>query len=396
MGKRKNGEGSYGSKIIRGVTYKRYVSPNGDWEVCAKTAKELEEKRKRKEKQIMEAVKADDKVKTVSDLCLEWLSEIKPDIAASTYDAYENAYKRVIDFDGYDLANKQLTGLIPEMIQSFLYALAGRYSKGSIDKSWTVIKQSILYGQKKGYVSSSLRLEDIKKPKEINVAVKKKDIQFIVEEDMNALYTESKKLTSRNTPLYGTAAQVIVFIMYSGLRVSEAVGLKWQYVEDGFKRIMVKESSQKIVVRDEAGNAVMNGRHKTYMQVQKSTKTESGERKIPLPSRAREVLCIMDAMYPDHKPSDHVFLTAVNNPYDKRQIERTLTRMLKNVGLSDKGYTPHSLRHGYGSILLSKGVDIKTVSVLLGHKDVSTTYNIYIHVLEKDKEQAVENAFDGE
>ena len=89
-------------------------------------------------------------------------------------------------------------------------------------------------------------------------------------------------------------------------------------------------------------------------------------------------------------------MTAVNKPYDRRQIERTLERMLKNAGLSDKEYTPHSLRHGYGSILLSEGVDIKTVSVLLGHKDVSTTYNIYIHVLEKDKEQAVMKVFDAD
>ena len=394
MGKRKNGEGSYGFKMINGVKYRRYIAPDKSWEVCAKTAKELEEKKKLKEQKVREAVKVDERIKTVSDLCLEWLSVVKPDIAPSTYDAYENAYKRIIDFDGYDLGNKQLPKLIPDMIETFLYALAKRYSKGSIDKSWTVIKQSILYGQKKGYISSALRLDDVKKPKEINVAVKKKDIQFIIEEDMEILYKESKRLTSRNTPLYGTAAQVVVFIMYSGLRVSEAVGLKWQYVEPEYKRIVVKESSQKIVARDKEGNAVMNGEHKTYVQIQKNTKTESGERVIPLPPRAREVLQSMDFMHPNHRPSDHVFLTDVNKPYDRRQIERTLSRMMKNAGLFDKGYTPHSLRHGYGSILLSKGVDIKTVSVLLGHKDVSTTYNIYIHVLEKDKELAVMKAFD--
>lgn len=394
MGKRKNGEGSYGFKMINGVKYRRYIAPDKSWEVCAKTAKELEEKKKLKEQKVREAVKVDDRIKTVSDLCLEWLSVVKPDIALSTYDAYENAYKRIIDFDGYDLGNKQLPKLIPEMVEQFLYALAKRYSKGSIDKSWTVIKQSILYGQKKGYISTSMRLDDIRKPKEINVAVKKKDIQFIVEEDMNILYRESKRLTSRNTPLYGIAAQVIVFIMYSGLRVSEAVGLRWQYVEQDYKRIVVKESSQKIVARDKDGNAIMEGDHKTYIQIQKSTKTESGERSIPLPPRAKEVLQFMDDTFPDHKLSDHVFLTGENKPYDKRQIERTLARMLKNAGLSHKGYTPHSLRHGYGSILLSKGVDIKTVSVLLGHKDVSTTYNIYIHVLEKDKEEAVMKAFD--
>lgn len=396
MSKRKNGEGSYGFKTIRGIKYRRYVAPDKSWEVVAKTAKELEEKKRAREQETREAAVVNEKVKTVSDLCLEWLSAIKPDIAESTYDAYENAYKRIIDFDGFDLGNKQLPSLIPEMLQKFLYELAKKYSKGSIDKTWTVIKQSVLYGQKKGYISFALRLEDVKKPKEINVAVKKKDVPFITKEDIEILYQESKRLTSRDTPFYGTAALVIVFIMYSGLRVSEATGLKWQYVEPEYKRIIVKESSQKIVVRDTEGNAVMNGDHKTYKRIQKSTKTESGERVIPLPTRGREVLSHMNTLYPDHSPSDNVFLTAVNEPYDRRQIERTLERMLKNAGLSDKEYTPHSLRHGYGSILLSEGVDIKTVSVLLGHKDVSTTYNIYIHVLEKDKEQAVMKVFDAD
>ena len=68
--------------------------------------------------------------------------------------------------------------------------------------------------------------------------------------------------------------------------------------------------------------------------------------------------------------------------------------MMNNSECSNKEYTPHSLRHGYGSILLSQGVDIKTVSVLLGHKDISTTYNIYIHVLENDKKKAVIDTFD--
>ena len=63
--------------------------------------------------------------------------------------------------------------------------------------------------------------------------------------------------------------------------------------------------------------------------------------------------------------------------------------MLEHLGI-EENYTPHSLRHGYGSILLSKGVDIKVVSELLGHKDITTTYNIYIKVYNKDKDKAVD------
>ncbi len=63
--------------------------------------------------------------------------------------------------------------------------------------------------------------------------------------------------------------------------------------------------------------------------------------------------------------------------------------MLKNSSCNRKDYTPHSLRHGYGSILISKGADIKLVSELLGHSDVTFTYNVYIGIFQEDKRKAV-------
>lgn len=77
------------------------------------------------------------------------------------------------------------------------------------------------------------------------------------------------------------------------------------------------------------------------------------------------------------------------NHYTRRQIERTPERIVLNSKCGDKAYSPHSLRHGYGSILLSMGTDIKIVSELLGHSDVSFTYNVYIDVFDQDKQSAV-------
>ena len=51
--------------------------------------------------------------------------------------------------------------------------------------------------------------------------------------------------------------------------------------------------------------------------------------------------------------------------------------------------TVHALRHTFGSLLIKKGVDIKVVSEILGHKDVSVTYNIYIHIIDEQKVSAM-------
>lgn len=71
-----------------------------------------------------------------------------------------------------------------------------------------------------------------------------------------------------------------------------------------------------------------------------------------------------------------------------------MRRVLENSNCRIKNYTPHALRHGYGSILLSKGTDIKIVSKLLGHRSVSTTYDIYIDVYKEDVANMVKETFE--
>lgn len=396
MKRRKNGEGSYGTVKIRNTVYKYYRAPEKAWTVYAKTAAELERKKAEKEKSIASSTDIIDNAPlTVTDLCKKWLLYKKNDISPGTYDNYEDIMTAMIEkYKGYDIGNKQVEKLIPEMLESWLFALAGKYSKNSIDRAWTIIKQSIEYGQKSGSISNNLSMRDIRKPNEQTVAVKKKEVQFATMEDMETLYKEAYRTKKNGDPAYGNAAKVLVFIMYSGLRASEAIGLKWKYVKPDFSEIKVMQSSRKVADRNPDGSAVLVDGHKTYRKVQKSTKTISGERNVPLPERAKDVLRIFNDLFPDHKPDDNVFLTTKGTLFLRENIERTLAKMLKHSDCACKEYTPHSLRHGYGSVLLSEGVDIKTVSVLLGHKDISTTYNIYIHVLEKDKINAVRNVFD--
>lgn len=55
----------------------------------------------------------------------------------------------------------------------------------------------------------------------------------------------------------------------------------------------------------------------------------------------------------------------------------------------DKIYGLHSLRHTFASRLFANGEDVKTVSELLGHSDITITYNTYIHLINQQKKNAV-------
>lgn len=382
MRKRKNGEGSWGEKKIKGAVYKYYRDAKGAY-TYGKTDAEV--KRKLKNKNAIQEKKEEDKKAIVfGDYILYWLDSIQTSIEEPTFISYEDAiYSRLINFKKYDLANIELTDLKPEMFQDYLNCLSKSYSLASIQKTWGLIKRCVAIGEIKGDIAPLYLQLTVKTPSESKVAHKKKNIPVPSKEDMELLTQEINRKDSNGNAWYGNAAKVTLLIMYTGMRVSEACALKWENVNLDKKEIYVENSLAK--TRNRIG-----GENKyQYGSRIKGAKTKNSIRTIPLPDIAIEVLDYFKKYY--YSDNGFVCINDKNrNHYTSRQVERTMERIVNNSKCETKTYTPHSLRHGYGSILLSKGVDIKIVSELLGHKDVSFTYNVYISIFEKDKHDAVQ------
>lgn len=380
MQKRKNGEGSWGKKKIKGVIYKYYRDVNGVY-TYGKTDAEI--KKKLQNKSITQD-KNDKNTITFGDYIIKWLDSIQTSIEEPTFISYEDAlYSRLIDFKKYDLANVELPDLTAEMFQNYLNCLSKYYALSSIQKTWGLIKRCVSIGEIKGDIKPLHLQLTVKTPSESNVAHKKKNISVPSIEDIELLTEEIKRKDSKGNDWYGNAAKVTLLIMYTGMRVSEACALKWENVNLDNNEIYIRNSLTKTRSRIGSENKYQYGNRI------KSTKTHNSIRTIPLPNTAVEVLNYFQKY--DHTDDDFVCINDKNmNHYTSRQIERTMDRIVKNSKCKVKTYTPHSLRHGYGSILLSKGVDIKIVSELLGHKDVSFTYNVYISIFEKDKHNAVQ------
>lgn len=374
MGRRKRGEGSYYDRTINGIKYKAYKFPNGKI-IYAKTLTELNKKRKEYEES--PEYKIINNQYTFLDYCYKWLKQ-KNDITSKSYDDYETAIKCRVE--GYSIAKRPVIALTPQMFTDYLKELANKYSKSTIDKTWVVLRQIINYGID-NKVIPEFKLQDIQRPKEDDVAVKKKDTDFIDLDDMNAVYDECQK------PKYGNASQMIILIMYSGMRLSEAINLKWKDVNKNYTKISIKRASQNAKKRDKNKEVILKDGKAQYNIIEKGVKSEAGNRVVPLPKRGTEVLKRMAKE--EHTSNDYVFINIKGNKYNNRSVERTLVRILKNSNSYKKDYSPHALRRGYGSILLSKGVNIAVISKLLGHSKVSTTMNIYTKAFDKDVEDAV-------
>ena len=92
---------------------------------------------------------------------------------------------------------------------------------------------------------------------------------------------------------------------------------------------------------------------------------------------------------------DYVCMSKTGNIANMRNITKTLNAMLIRANCEVKHCGMHSLRHSFGSYLVSQGVDISVVSKLMGHKNISVTYNVYIHILNQSQIDAI-NMFNKE
>ena len=379
MKRRKNGEGSWGTKTIKGVTYQYYRDPDNKY-TYGKTINEVKEKIKKKKKQNIHIQQSS--VKTIEEYMLDWLSTTRQKkLKQQTYDSYELIITKYLNMNTCNFGNKNIKILNYELVQEYIDSLAEKYSIGTIRKVWSIVRQCLKYGMSKEelpYFDLSL----IQIPSEDRVAVKTKEVPFATTEDVEALYQEAfrKKEYSNTEYMYGNNARAIIIIMYTGLRISELCALKWENVDMSNRIITVKYTHATAKNRDKDATT----KTKTIMSLPKTYRQST----IPLSKRAFSQFEYFHKFNENHNEDDYVCVTKNMTPMTRRNIFRTLKQMLSRCD-ANNDLTPHALRHGFGSILLKNGVEIKTISELMGHKDIRTTYNIYIGITEQQKFDAI-------
>jgi len=111
------------------------------------------------------------------------------------------------------------------------------------------------------------------------------------------------------------------------------------------------------------------------------------ERMVPLPLRTQTVLDeYLNARGDSAGP---LLRNRAGNRIGYTSLRRMFNRLLRRAGLDDCGFTLHSTRHAYATMLVKAGVDLGTVRDLLGHSDISVT-SVYVHSDLRSKKTAVE------
>lgn len=162
-----------------------------------------------------------------------------------------------------------------------------------------------------------------------------------------------------------------ILLLVSGLRLGEALGLRWQDVGVGVA-VTVREAARW------AGQQLLLN----------SPKTESGARTVLLPQVGIEALKRLRAAASDASPDAFIFASVrkADHPVRPETVRRHFKRICTQAGLPD--IRLHDLRHLHASMLLAEGVSITEVAQRLGHATPNITLGIYAHALNRQTASA--------
>ncbi len=205
---------------------------------------------------------------------------------------------------------------------------------------------------------------------------RKPDPRYLLR-DERMLLEESAFSTDNNGNLIYRYGPALVLLMYTGMRVCEAIALTWQDIDFFDKLININKSS----VRS-------NENGKIELITQKGGKTPCSLRYIPMTSKARWCLIELKQL---SKGSTYVISDSNGDQVNPTNLYQCFNRLLKNSGIIGCGEhrTVHSLRHTFASMLFENGCNSKIISELLGHSSVRFTENTYIHIIHKLKAKAI-------
>ncbi len=158
------------------------------------------------------------------------------------------------------------------------------------------------------------------------------------------------------------------FLMYSGCRLGEALGLHFSDISNGYVTIA-----------------------KSYSQLEKkdvATKTTSSVRTLPLTHQALDIVNAQRSRY-----STHIGFTDDWRLFGgKKALTSTSATRIKNQACIKAGlphFRIHDFRHAFVSVLVRNGADISTISHYVGHSAISTTLNVYTHYFDNRLKEVI-------
>ena len=292
-------------------------------------------------------------MRTLSVCIREWLDNTKRlSVKPATFDRLETTYATLLK---HPIAAQFVHTLTTADLQRYINSLAADgYSLSTIKKQYHLVSAYIKYANGEGLMLRPIH-NNVKLPAKSTMQSKRSVPTYTKPEEI-AL---RKILNTGNRPGYYAA----LLMLETGLRVGEALALTWDDVQWERSALSVNKTLIRIA-------------NKRRIEVQDSAKSHTSNRVVPLSKTAIEILEKVCERSED--PPGYILAGADGSPISYEAMRYQIQHACSDAKVPYKGQ--HAFRHTFATNCYKRGADVKLLSKILGHCDVSITFNIYIHL----------------
>ena len=306
--------------------------------------------------------------KTVDEVCNEWLESMRVRIKQSTYALYYTKITKHIipyfkDIKVDKVSNDMVNRFIREKSENGRLNKQGGLSPKTINDLVSMLNQILIFAQKKAYIRGYV--PDLIKPKQ-----EQQELIVLTKSEQKELVRYLQQDTDK-------IKLGVLISLYTGIRLGELCALKWSDINIQSGTLKIDKTIQRIKNTDKYATT------KTKIIIDKP-KSQKSLRVVPIPSFLHDKLLSQKNRY----WNNCYLLSGTNNYIDPRTYQLNFKKILIQANIREVNY--HALRHTFATRAIESGMDIKTLSVLLGHSSVKFTLERYVHTSEELKRECVE------
>ena len=306
--------------------------------------------------------------KCLGELMDIFITEVfkKSNLANSTKRKYISAYQRLLQ--NHEIAGWRLHDITALHLQEFYNSITECYSTRRALHN--LLRRFYKYAELNGMTKDITGCLEIYKSQPSQSLI---DVTIWPDEDVKKVINALEGTTLR---------LLIVLAVNTGLRFAELLALEYSDIK-GNVLYVTKQLSEEAPLDSDSATTL----HIT------ETKTANGNRAIPLSASVmaeieRHKAIQRAQMAKQGYITNYLFTTSNGTFYYKRNVNRSLTRLYKRIGVKHRKF--HAYRATFATNLARAGVPIEQTAKLLGHGDISVTARYYVHVSAEKQATAVE------
>ena len=249
-------------------------------------------------------------------------------------------------------------------VQEFVFEkLNSGLSQKSIKDILIVLKMILKFGVNNGYFEYNQI--DIKFPTQRE----RQEIEVLSRSNHRKVISHiQENFTFRNLGIY--------ICLCAGMRIGEICALKWEDIDTENGIISVKKTIQRVYM--------IEGEERYTELILDSPKTKNSIRDIPM---TRDLLKLLKPLKRIVN-NNYFVLTNEAKPTEPRTYRNYYKQFMQEIGVPILKF--HGLRHSFATRCIESKCDYKTVSVILGHSNISTTLNLYVHPNMEQKKRCID------